>query len=176
MQCDREKLKELMLYVAARSATDPNFGAIKLNKILYFSDFLMYGRTGQSITGCTYQKLDHGPAPREIVRERKAMAKKGEATTAACIAYGHTQKRLVPLREANLDVFTASEISLVDFVIEALQEHNARQVSDMTHDETGWKLAALREDIPYNTVFLAPSEPTSADRERAYQLAAESGW
>ena len=35
-----DKFRELILYIAQESEGDPNFGATKLNKILFFCDFL----------------------------------------------------------------------------------------------------------------------------------------
>ena len=52
-----EKLQELILYVAKVSEGDPTFGLVKLNKILFFSDFRHFLDTGQSITGQEHQKL-----------------------------------------------------------------------------------------------------------------------
>ena len=40
------KFRELILYVARRSEDDKYFGAVKLNKILYFSDFNAYRELG----------------------------------------------------------------------------------------------------------------------------------
>jgi hypothetical protein len=39
---DEQKMKELILYISQKCADDTKFGATKLNKILYFSDFLAY--------------------------------------------------------------------------------------------------------------------------------------
>jgi hypothetical protein len=36
---DDEKLRELILYVSTLSENDPNFGAAKLNKLLFYTDF-----------------------------------------------------------------------------------------------------------------------------------------
>jgi hypothetical protein len=59
---DREKLRELILHVARRSEGDIAFGVTKLNKLLFFIDFLACLRFGKPITGEEYQKLDNGPA------------------------------------------------------------------------------------------------------------------
>ena len=56
---DEEKLSELILYISQKCATDPKFGAVKLNKILYLSDFLAFGNWGEPITGVEYQHLSH---------------------------------------------------------------------------------------------------------------------
>src|SRR5437660_6974881 len=51
------RYKELVLYICQKCATDQKFGATKLNKILYFSDFLAYAELGEPITGFEYQRL-----------------------------------------------------------------------------------------------------------------------
>ena len=63
---DIDKFKELILYVCEKSATDPNFGATKLNKILFLSDFWAYAYCGRPITGVEYMKLRFGPAPEGV--------------------------------------------------------------------------------------------------------------
>ena len=65
-QENEDKLKQLILYVSQKYAGDSEFGSTKLNKILYFSDFLFYANTGKPITGVTYQRLPYGPAPRRM--------------------------------------------------------------------------------------------------------------
>ena len=60
------KLQELILYIARRSEDDRHFGANKLNKLLFYSDFLAYAKTGRSFTGAPYERLEHGPAPRGL--------------------------------------------------------------------------------------------------------------
>jgi hypothetical protein len=60
------KLQELILYIARRSEDVRHFGANKLNKLLFYTEFLAYSKTGRSITGATYERLEHGPAPRGL--------------------------------------------------------------------------------------------------------------
>jgi hypothetical protein len=62
------RLRELILYIAARCERDPRFGATKLNKILLFADFLAYFRRRRPITGVEYMRLPNGPAPRRLKR------------------------------------------------------------------------------------------------------------
>ena len=61
---DERKPGELIVLIASLSRDDPAFGDVKLNKLLFFSDFLAYTNLGQPITGAEYQKLDFGPARR----------------------------------------------------------------------------------------------------------------
>lgn len=59
-----------MLYIAKRSLTDPYFGYVKLNKILFYADFVAYGELGKPITGATYIRNLYGPTPRGSRRSR----------------------------------------------------------------------------------------------------------
>ena len=45
-----ERLGELILYVASKCTEDQLFGATKLNKILWRSDFRAYAKHGEPIT------------------------------------------------------------------------------------------------------------------------------
>ncbi|HLG36700.1 MAG TPA: type II toxin-antitoxin system antitoxin SocA domain-containing protein, partial [Nitrososphaera sp.] len=61
-----EKLENLILYISLKSKRSKTFGAIKLNKILFFSDQKAYVEMGRSITGQEYQALKQGPCPRRM--------------------------------------------------------------------------------------------------------------
>src|SRR5207302_260927 len=60
---DDRKLRELILHIAKESMGDTRFGKTKLNKLLFYADFLAYQKTGQSITGEEYVKQPFGPVP-----------------------------------------------------------------------------------------------------------------
>jgi len=55
-----------VLYLSQRSADDPGFGMVKLNKLLYRADFEAYRLLGHSITGAVYEKQDFGPVARPL--------------------------------------------------------------------------------------------------------------
>lgn len=165
---DEKKLEELIVYISDQCEAHPLFGSIKLNKILFFADFLSVQATGKSITGAEYQKLVRGPAPRRM----KPILKKLEADESIVlwsrpvIAGGaiRQQKRPIARRKPDLKSFDGAEIGLVDTVIAQLKHMTAGEVSDMTHDHFGWRLAKLNETIPYSTAFLGTgSEPLNAD-------------
>ena len=155
---NQEKLAELILYISQKCANDPRFGAVKLNKILFFSDFLSFANCDVPITGMEYQKLEHGPGPRRLLPVRNGLVESGDLGIQALPLGGWVQQRTVNLRAPNLEGFTAREIALVDSVIDALSAKTAKMVSDFSHRMSGWKVAMPRETIPYETVFL-PEKP-----------------
>lgn len=166
-----------MLYAAEKSASDDRFGATKLNKILFFSDFLFYGLAGSPITGATYQKLVNGPAPVQLKPTAREIENEGAGIFVKRLAFNYTQTVLVPKRQANRSLFTAEEIALVDEVIRDLAPRNARETSDLSHMRSvAWQLAEVGETIPYETVFLSARAATRADIERGQELARKHGW
>jgi hypothetical protein len=172
-----DKFKELVLYVADRSVEDPAFGATKLNKILFFSDFIAYGRHGRPITGARYQRLERGPAPRELLPAQKQLAEANEAVVVKQRRFNFEQKRLLPLREPDLSLFSGEEIALVDRVIDLLRHYDATSVSALSHEiAVGWRLAGDGEDIPYESVFISNDPPTPTDIRKGQELAKKHGW
>jgi len=172
-----DKFRELMLYIAQEMADDPAFGATVLNKVLFFADFFAYRFLGQPITGAVYQKLDYGPAPRRLLRELEQLTHEGRAVIHERKRGAGIQKRLVALDKPNLDLFSGTEIALVNEVINGLRGRGAVAVSTFSHRASvGWLAAEMHEDIPYGTVFLSPPiEPTPTQEKRAKELVAAHG-
>jgi len=173
---DEARLAELILYVSAKCQSAERFGATKLNKILWWADFLAYAEFGEPITGVEYMRLDNGPVPRRLlpVRERMIADQELAISSVRCPG-GHTEKRPVPLREADLNRFSSEEIALVDWVIDQLWSKTAARVSTLSHGKA-WEVAADRENIPYEAIFLSDDSPDRADTVRTKELAREHGW
>ena len=173
---DEEKFKELLLYVADKCSDDPDFGATKLNKILFYADFQAYGLYGEPITGSPYFKLRRGPAPKYLKPIRDNMEGDGDIVIQHKQRFNQTQHRIIPLKEANLDVFYAKEIALVDKVIEAFCGINADGASKVSHMEAGYNIAGNKEDIPYEAVFLSSRSLTEYEVRHGLELAETCGW
>jgi len=171
-----DKLAELMLYIAQRKAGDANFGAVLLNKALFYADFAAYLEIGKPITGSSYIRLPQGPAPKALVPVREKLI---EARHAALeprhLPGGRIQQRLVALRDPDLGCFTGMEIKVTEDVLAALKTISAKDVSEQTHDRV-WKIASNKEEIPYCTAFLSESPLSDLDISRAQELALEHNW
>lgn len=168
-----DRLRELMLYVAERCECDDFFGATKLNKLLFFADFLAYFHLGEAITRQEYQRLDAGPAPRRLLPVRQEMEQAGDCAIAARTHFGYPQKRLVALRDADLRDFSGEEIAIVDGVIERFRHMTASQISDFSHRFVGWETARDGETIPYETAFLTRRALTREEERWAAELSAQ---
>jgi len=165
-----EKLRELVLYVCTASESDEAFGSVKLNKLLFYSDFLSYLQHGTPITGQEYQKLKNGPAPRLMLPLLNDMKASAQLAIAARSYFGRAQKKPVSLREADLTKFSAQEIATVNQVLRAFQKHNGMEISELSHNFPGWQLAEEGETIPYSAALLHRGELTAQERQWAKEL------
>ena len=58
-----EKLRQLLLALLQRVGGFANVGETVLYKLLYFCDFNHYEKTGASISGMAYKRMQFGPVP-----------------------------------------------------------------------------------------------------------------
>lgn len=171
------RLRELILYIADKCTSDSTFGATKLNKILYFADFHSYAKRGQPITGTAYMRLDNGPVPKALLPVRNDMEEKGELVVRRDYMYGpqYEQHKVIALRNAELDMFTGTDIAIVDSVIEQTWGKTASQVSDESHG-IAWRLVNDRQAIPYEAALLSDEPLSDQEIARSLELAALHDW
>jgi len=81
-------------------------------------------------------------------------------------------ERVILLRQPDLTQFADTELKVVDQVIQWLWGKTAKEVSDLSHEEMGWKMVDDGEDIPYSAALLARKAPlTDKIRQQAAELA-----
>ncbi len=157
MALNWEKFKTLVHYICERAEDPGCLGAIKLNKVLWYSDSIQYMLAGRSITGETYVKRQYGPVPRDIIRALNELVAEKKVARGKVDHFGYMKNEYISISHESPDLnqFTGDEISLVN---EAFQHvcfnHTAQTVSDETH-ETIWQIAMLGEEIPLATRFAA---------------------
>ena len=170
------KFKELILYFSKRGLDEGLvIGSTKLNKLLFFTDFEAYAALGQPVTGATYQRLEKGPAPRELLWVRDELLRDQE------VGWKPKQENewddvLVPVGEPNMALFGADERAIVDRIFEEMRPLNATASSDLSHKRAaGWRVLNDRETIPYETAFISTKPVPEAAKELGRKLAAFYG-
>jgi hypothetical protein len=159
---DSGRFKELILYVTERSSpeADPRMSRVKLNKLLYRSDFEAFRLLGHSITGATYLKGEHGPMAAELPRAEEELGRAGYLHYQAGEPEG-PYPRKVPIADESADTkqFSIEERAIIDRALEELAPHGGGGASRWSHEESvGWRLTKEEKAIPYETSILA-SEP-----------------
>ena len=149
----RDKFKELVHYVCASCPNPADLGAIKLNKVLWFSDIIAFGKLGVSITGVQYIKQKFGPVPKPILPALNGLVQSGAIRIEEISYYGHLKKQYISLRAPNCTLFTDGELAITDSVLASITtRHTASSISDLTHDDI-WKLAKIGEEIPHRAML-----------------------
>lgn len=171
------KFKQLILYAAQQHAVAPYFGKVLLAKVLFWSDFECFAKTGRSITGLSYEKLPNGPVPENYDSVLNFMQREGELSLMPEQAGAYTQYRPVALVEPDLSLFSDTEREIIDRVISQHQTMTAGEASAYSHGTIGWQVARPRERIPIGTALIVepPPDLTEEDYEIARQIEAELG-
>lgn len=171
-----ERLYELILLLAMFSEGDENFGAVKLNKLLFFCDFLAYLRLGKSITRQTYFKLEHGPAPKRLLHVMAQMENALDIVVRKRDFFGHAQSKPIAMRPPEMKHFDQSVRELVQEVVSKFWKWNGKEISELSHDYIashrflGWRLAEMRETIPYSVSLLDRGKLTEKESMHAKKV------
>lgn len=171
----RERMRQLILYIAGRSQYDRHFGVTKLNKILWFSDTWAFGQTGRPISGATYLRLPQGPVPDGIDELREEMQRVGQIAIYEQQEFGRTRKKVVALKRADLSQFSGAEIAMLDAVMDEHRTHNAKGVSNRSHGRM-WEAVRPLHRMPYESVFISEAKPSRYDVKRTKELISQYGW
>lgn len=150
---NRDKFEQVLLYILEKCGARPNVGETVLYKLLYFADFNFYERYEEFLTGASYRKIQHGPAPCEITDVIQKMIDQKKIKKVVTEYFGKPQKKYLPLVEPDLSKFSASEKEAIDQVIGSLSGLNASAISDYSHKDIPWEITKDKEIINYDSVF-----------------------
>ena len=147
------KFKNVLLYILERCAGKPNVGETVLYKLLYFSDFNYYELYEEHLTGAKYRKLPYGPVPQKLDTIINQMMKSGQIQRIKTDYYDKIQTRYIPLEKADLTELKASEIEVIDRVIQQLSDWSAAAISNYSHKDMPWLASKEGEEINYELAF-----------------------
>jgi hypothetical protein len=152
MQFDRSKLKAVILR-ACRGCESSQLGAVKLHKILYFSDMLHYAQTGRPITGAIYRKRPFGPTCDQLLETLATLAREGAIEIREVEYFGYWKKEYIPRDATEKGVLSEGEIALIDEVTDFVCKQNtAKTISEFSHNRA-WEFADFGSILKYNSVF-----------------------
>jgi hypothetical protein len=172
---EQAKLKELILYIAARMESDDHAGQgrIKLAKLLWLSDFEAFRRFGKSITGARYVADELGPAPVDELLALRDL----EGSGYLVLEPGYDRQRLPRAqRPPDTEVFSDDELAVVDELLERYRGWTGKQLVDLAHEFPGYRIVERGAEVPYRSVYISAQGPTASDIARAEEVAREHGW
>lgn len=150
---DPHKLRTVLLYILERCAGKPNVGETVLCKLLYFCDFNYYEIYEEHLTGASYRKLPYGPVPQELQGLLGEMIRDKQLQRIKTDYHGYAQIRYLPNVKADLRQLKASELTVIDKVIDQFSDWTGLAISDYSHKDIPWEASEEGEDIDYELVF-----------------------
>jgi len=147
-QLDLVKLANVVLYFASNIS---DMWKTKLNKLLFYSDFICFKELTVSITGLRYLKSDFGPVPQDYETVIASLKMLGfvdivPTETAYNVNGGDIIK---PLDCYDPDVFKPEELEVLEIVRKKFSEFSSREISEYSHQEKGWVVTPFYEAISY---------------------------
>ncbi|MBF0375792.1 MAG: DUF4065 domain-containing protein [Alphaproteobacteria bacterium] len=156
-------MKDIILYVVSRVERPFDLGAVKLHKILWFTDLALMYRAGTTACGETFIKKPRGPWGSHVDKAIKALEKEGRLVEKAGSLAGFNQRQFFALVEPDLTRLKAIEISLLEQIIGIVcNSHTASSISELTHDDL-WERTPENRVMPADCVFDRLRAPPSAE-------------
>ena len=134
-----EKATNLLLYFI--SNCNPAFNdKLKLNKLLFYADFLNYKVTGKSISGITYRAISYGPVPTNYDFIFAHFTEKEEIIEPVFIKANNSSVNecFKPLKNYDLSVFNEEEVNTLKKVIELFKDTPSWDMVELSYKERAW--------------------------------------
>lgn len=142
------RLKNLLLYILEKMG---DTFQTKMNKVLFYIDFLSYRERGIAISGLAYNAIDFGPVPQRWDRVYSAF---DEITPKPKIVREQECLALSATVEADMSCFCKEEQAIIDTVCAKLKPLKAHDISEMSHNEPAWqRYLHQMETIPFVEAF-----------------------
>ncbi|MFQ5451327.1 MAG: Panacea domain-containing protein [Nitrospinaceae bacterium] len=156
-----------LLYLCQKAKENgQKFSFMQIAKLLFYADKLHLKRYGRPITGDTYIKMDHGPNPSAVydylkdVRTRLDLRDEFIKVELEPNPPHAPKPFIIPLREADLGVFSDSDREVLEEVFSQYGAKTAKQLRDLSHHEKAWQEAEL--EMAYED-FLDPEDEAMAN-------------
>jgi putative zinc finger/helix-turn-helix YgiT family protein len=133
-----EKFTEMVVYFSDKLSPFKT----KMNKLLFYADFLMFKQSCFSISGVRYKAIDMGPVPNNFQSIFEYLANNDEIdiyTTEFPNGYTGEQFKAKKDRKFNADLFTENELNTLEKVATVFKETSTNDIIKLSHFEEAWK-------------------------------------
>jgi uncharacterized phage-associated protein len=153
-----EKFEQVLLYIVSKVGSRPNIGQTALYKLLYFIDFDYYEKYQEYLMGATYIKNTHGPSPVSFAKIARHLETSGKLVLVQSKYFGFDQKKYLVTAEPVVSSLSAQELKHIDDELERFASKSAKELSDLSHIDTPWRVAKEKQVLNYRHAFYRPDE------------------
>lgn len=150
VQLDERLYKNAVLYFI-KYCNNKYLGATKLNKLLYYLDFISYRDQGKSFTGDAYIHDQYGPVPASIGEVLTTLKSDG-AIDASAVSYKDGEKIQFEIKDvAQFDekVFSKEQKELLKSISDEFGSWPTEKIVAQTHLEAPWFYSKPYEVVDY---------------------------
>ena len=132
-----ERITEMVIFFSAKLQP----WKTKLNKLLFYADFLNYKKTGFSMSGARYRAINMGPVPNNFNSTFEYMANKGEIDVWITeFPNGAEGEQFRPNKNRNFrqELFSELELSVLGEVVTVFKDTSTSDIIEISHKEKAW--------------------------------------
>ncbi|MGE5457444.1 MAG: type II TA system antitoxin MqsA family protein [Methanococcaceae archaeon] len=111
---------------------------VKLNKLLYYADFLNYKYNGCSISGSKYQAIKMGPIVFRYGSNFDLLQENGYIDTEMVLVMDEYHDKFIKIKDFDEGVFNKEELDVLYRTYDTLKVFSTEELKEMSHKETGW--------------------------------------
>ena len=153
---NNDKFEPLVHFIINECKKFPErLGAVRLNKVLWYSDLASYLQFGDTITGEEYVKREMGPVPKTILATLDKLEKDGRIEVKER-THIYDPIKYISKRRPDTTLLTKKDCELSKSLLNIVLGKTASEISDSTHEEI-WQAADIGEEIPMYTALASGS-------------------
>jgi len=135
----KPSLERIAMIIAFFSEHINDLWKTKLNKLLFYSDFLNYSRTGYSISGIAYRAIPFGPVPAEYDKLYIKL-KDDEFARIDFVEFdnGNYGETITSIKKFEEGALTDAELNSLKDVIEKFATCDTNKIVKISHQEKAW--------------------------------------
>lgn len=114
----------------------------KLNKILFYADFVMHKQSGYSISGVQYRAIPMGPVPNNFNSIFEYLANNDDVHICySTFSDGGTGEQFKPnsKRAFNSELFSENELQILENIAERFKNTTTPEIIEISHKEKAWE-------------------------------------
>lgn len=133
-----EKFTEMVVYFSEQMAPYKT----KMNKLLFYADFLNFKQSCYSISGVRYKALEMGPVPNNFQSIFEYITNTDEIDI-LYLSFPNGNKgeqfKARKDRPFNPDLFSKNELGILEIVATVFKPTRTNEIIELSHQEEGWK-------------------------------------
>ncbi|MFH1665658.1 MAG: type II TA system antitoxin MqsA family protein [Candidatus Omnitrophota bacterium] len=147
---DLEKVKEIILYMLGKN---DGIMKTKINKLMWYIDFLFFKTNSVSMSGSRYIHLPYGPIPDNYDEIIALMAREGLVKKEEVIfdeEKGIVGEKVISVTSDEKNNFSPEELEVMDYCIDYFKDFTCGKISRYSHEEEPYKETEEQKPISYN--------------------------